>query len=296
MSTHVCEVTLFLLRQLGVISYLKPESLHSYSQMQGHTMMFIRQKFGNSPSGWCEERLRSKFSLGLYRLLGFAWIDGNTGLSTIDPLKMNACALSCELMAWGLDLWPQKKLWDVRGSGISRFLILKSAMLTFERLLIMADSFGVLADTHQKVKHTSLWEVYVTICSYTACLDLQTTWSYSSFRTGMRGFNLVSEGEIWCSEEGGGRLSHCESDWIPAPFVHWILIKWVTSFPQVSSQWDSQYKASLNALGLCLVFCMIFSSSSNKEMKTGSGSVNATKQSAQWGKSTAGLGCLWRLP
>lgn len=181
-------------------------------------MMFIRQNFGNSPSGWCEEGLRSKFSLGLYRLLGFAWIDGNTGLSAIDRLKMNACALSCELMAWGLDLWPQKRLWDVQGSGISRFLILKSVILTFERLLIMADSFGVLADTHQEVKHTSLWEVHVTICSYTACLDLQQTWSYSSFRTGVRGFNLVSEGEIWCREEGGGRLSHCESKYDTSPF------------------------------------------------------------------------------
>lgn len=137
MSTHICEVTLFLLRQLRVISCLKPKSLYSYSQMQGHTMMFIRQNFGNSPSGWCEEGLRSKFSSGLYRLLGFAWIDGNTGLSAIDRLKMNACALSCEVMARGLDLWPQKRLWDVRGSGISRFLILKSVMLTFERLLIM---------------------------------------------------------------------------------------------------------------------------------------------------------------
>lgn len=82
---------------------------------------------------------------------------------------------------------------------------------------------------------------------------------------------------------------------IPVPFVHGV--KWGLSFRQVSLQRDSQsFKASLSASGLFLVFLYDFVFSSNREMKTGPGSVNATKQSAQWGKSTAGLGYLWRLP
>lgn len=78
------------------------------------------------------------------------------------------------------------------------------------------------------------------------------------------------------------------------PFVPWV--KWGLSFPQVSFLCDSQFKAPLESICTVLHFLYDFVFSTNREMKSGSGSVKATKQSAQWAKSTAGQGCLWGSP